>query len=80
MSEIHYPYHVRLPSYIGPAIRDARKKKQWTQKDLADYTATSVKFISNIEQGKATAQLDKVLDLIRTVGLRVYLTEGDIAE
>lgn len=78
MSEIKYPYHVRLPKYIGPAIKDARKKKQWTQKDLADYTATSVKFVSNIEQGKATAQLDKVLDLIRTVGLRIYLTEGEI--
>jgi len=80
MSKIKYPYHVRLPKYIGPAIKDARKKKQWTQKDLADYTATSVKFISNIEQGKTTAQLDKVFDLIRTVGLRVYLTEGDIGK
>lgn len=78
MPKIEYPYHVRLPQYIGPAIRDARKKKQWTQKDLADYTATSVKFISNIEQGKSTAQLDKVLDLLRTVGLRVYLTEGEL--
>ncbi len=78
MSKMKYPYHVRLPKYIGPAIKDARKKKQWTQKDLADYAATSVKFISNIEQGKTTAQLDKVFDLIRTVGLRVYLTEGDI--
>lgn len=80
MSEIKYPYHIRLPKYIGPAIRDARLKKQWTQKDLADYTATSVKFVSNIEQGKSTARLDKVLDLIRTVGLRVYLTEGDMEE
>jgi len=71
-------YPIRLPQYIGPAIKDARKKKQWTQKDLADYTATSVKFVSNIEQGKSTAQLDKVLDMIRTVGLRVYLTEGEI--
>jgi y4mF family transcriptional regulator len=79
MPKIEYPYHVRLPKYIGPAIKDARKKKQWTQKDLADYTATSVKFVSNIEQGKSTAQLDKVLDLIRTVGLRVYLTEEEIS-
>lgn len=78
MSEIKFPYYVRLPRYIGPAIKDARKKKNWTQKDLADYTATSVKFVSNVEQGKSTVQLDKVLDLIRTVGLRVYLTEGDI--
>lgn len=78
MSNIKYPYLIRLPKYIGAAIKDARKKKDWTQKDLADYTATSVKFISNVEQGKSTAQLDKVFDLIKAVGLRVYLTEGDI--
>jgi len=48
------------------------------QKDLADITGTSVKFISNVERGKSTARLDKVLDLIRAVGLRVYLTDGDV--
>jgi len=78
MPKIAYPYLVRLPQYIGLAIKDSRKNKNWTQKDLADYTATSVKFISNVEQGKGTAQLDKVFDLIKALGLRVYLTEGDI--
>ena len=75
---VKYPYLVRLPKYIGFAIAHKRKKKKMTQKDLADYTGTSVKFISNVEQGKSTARLEKVLDLIRTVGLMVYLTEGDI--
>ncbi|MFN2354096.1 MAG: helix-turn-helix domain-containing protein [Desulfopila sp.] len=78
MTSIEYPYLVRLPKYIGPAIKVARKKKNWTQKDLADYTATSVKFVSNVEQGKASAQLDKVLDLIRAVGLKVYLTDQEM--
>jgi len=49
-----------------------------TQKDLADITGTSVKFISNVERGKSTARLDKVLDLIRAVGLRVYLTDVNV--
>lgn len=80
MANITYPYLIRLPKYIGTAIKDSRKKKNWTQKDLADNTATSVKFVSNIEKGKATAQLDKVFDLIRAVGLRVYLAEGDIEQ
>lgn len=78
MPKIEYPYLVRLPKYLGTAINDARKKKCWTQKDLADVTATSVKFISNIERGKSTAQIDKVFDLIRAVGLKVYLTEGEV--
>jgi y4mF family transcriptional regulator len=78
MSNIEYPYLVQLPKYVGPAIEDKRKKKKMTQKDLADITGTSVKFISNVERGKSTARLDKVLDLIRAVGLRVYLTDGDV--
>jgi y4mF family transcriptional regulator len=78
MSNIKYPYLVQLPKYLGSAIAHKRKKEKMTQKDLADVTGTSVKFISNVEQGKSTARLDKVLDLIRAVGLRVYLTDGDI--
>ena len=78
MPNIKYPYLVRLPEYIGPALAHKRKKEKMTQKDLADVTGTSVKFISNIEQGKSTARLDKVLDLVRAVGLRVYLSDEDI--
>jgi HTH-type transcriptional regulator / antitoxin HipB len=73
-----YTYLVQLPKYIGSAIEEKRKQEKMTQKDLADITGTSVKFISNVERGKSTARLDKVLDLIRAVGLRVYLTDGDV--
>jgi len=66
-----YPYLVQLPKYIGSAIEEKRKQEKMTQKDLADITGTSVKFISNVERGNSTARLDKVLDLIRAVELRV---------
>jgi len=45
-----------------------------TQKDLSDITATSVKFISDVERGKATVQMDKTFDLLRALGLKVYLS------
>jgi HTH-type transcriptional regulator/antitoxin HipB len=61
MSEIKYPYRVRLPQYMGNAIKDIRKKKQMTQGDLADMIGTSIKFISDVERGKETVQMDKVL-------------------
>ena len=50
------------------------KKKQMTQSDLADVTGTSTKFISDVERGKNTVQIDKVFDLILALGLKVYLT------
>lgn len=75
MEKIEYPYQIRLPEYFGRAIKDNRKKKNMNQKDLADITGTSIKFISNIENGKPTAQIDKVLDLLRALSLQVYVTD-----
>ncbi len=71
---VKYPYHIPVPSYLGKAIRDARKKVDMTQGDLADITGTSVKFISDVERGKETVQIDKVFDLLRALSLQVYLT------
>lgn len=76
--EILYPYHIRLPKYFGNAIKAQRKKKTWTQLQLANWTGTSVKFISNIEQGKSTAQLDKVFDLLKALDLQLYLSDKKI--
>ena len=36
--KIHFPYHIRLPKYLGEVIKLSRKQKKMTQKDLADIT------------------------------------------
>ena len=71
---IEYPYHVRLVKYLGKAIQETRKKKKMRQSDLADVTGTSVKFISDVERGKETIQMDKVFVLLRALGLKLYVT------
>ena len=71
---IEYPYRVRLVKYLGKAIQDTRKKKKMKQSDLADITGTSVKFISDIERGKETIQMDKAFVLLRALGLKLYVT------
>ncbi len=80
MTKITYPYRALGPWYIGEAIKDARKQKSMKQEDLANLTGTSVKFISNVERGKETVQLDKVFDLLRAVGLSIYLTQGPLED
>jgi y4mF family transcriptional regulator len=80
MNKIDYPYRIRLPGYLGKAIKDTRKSKGMTQKNLADLTGTSVKFISDVERGKNTAQTDKVFDLLRALGLIVYVTQAPLPE
>ena len=74
MTELKYPYRIRLPKYMGRAIKNTRNKKKMTQSDLADITGVSVKFISDVERGKETVQMDKVFDLARALGLQIYLT------
>ena len=71
---IEYPYRVRLVKYLGKAIQDTRKKKEMRQSDLADITGTSVKFISEIERGKETVQMDKAFVLLQALGLKLYIT------
>ncbi|MCK5695013.1 MAG: helix-turn-helix transcriptional regulator [Desulfobacula sp.] len=74
MTKIRYPYRIRLVKYMGRALKDTRKKKKMTQGDLADITGVSVKFISDVERGKETIQMNKVFDLARALGLLIYLT------
>ena len=74
MIEIKYPYRIRLVKYMGKALKDIRKKKKMTQGDLADITGVSVKFISDVERGKETIQMDKAFDLARALGLLIYVT------
>lgn len=79
METINYPYLIRLPKYLGRAIRNTRKDKKMTQGDLAAITGTSIKFISDVERGKETVQFDKVLDLARALGLYLYVTPEPLA-
>jgi len=72
---IEYPYRVRLVNYLGKAIQDTRKKKNMNQSDLANITGTSVKFISDVERGKETIQMDKAMVLLRALGLKLYVTD-----
>lgn len=77
-NSIEYPYLIRMPNYLGRAIRGQRKKMGMSQGDLADITGTSTKFVSDIERGKETAQMDKVFDLLRALALHVYVADAPI--
>ncbi|MCM1039906.1 MAG: helix-turn-helix domain-containing protein [Ruminococcus sp.] len=56
---------------FGGAIRQRRKELHYTQAYLAEFTGLSVSFISDLERGKATAELGKALYIANTLGLDV---------
>ena len=54
---------------LGEAIRTRRKELHYTQAFLAEFTGFSVSFISDVERGKATAEIGKTLQLLMILGL-----------
>ena len=59
---------------IGELVRKTRKGMGVTQRDLALTSGTGMRFIIDLEQGKATCQLEKVLTVLNTLGVRIDLT------
>lgn len=63
---------------LGLAIRRARVAQGFTRDELALVTGLSPKFITQVEGGKPTAQIGKVLQLLQElgIGLSVHLPEN----
>jgi len=59
---------------IGKLVRMYRKEQSVTQADLAALCAVGVRFISDLENGKQTAELGKVLHVLKCLGLEVAVT------
>jgi HTH-type transcriptional regulator / antitoxin HipB len=59
---------------LGNAIRSARRSLDVTQDQLALTSGTNRRFIIELEQGKPTAQIGKVLQVLRTLGVSLALT------
>lgn len=62
-------------SDFGAKLRERRKSLGYTQKDLSKYTGLSISFLSDLERGKKTAELEKALYVANILGLDVILTD-----
>jgi y4mF family transcriptional regulator len=58
---------------MGQTIQARRKKLGMNQADLALVSGTGVRFISDLENGKATCQLGKTLRVLESLGLEIIL-------
>ena len=59
---------------IGKLIRETRKKLGVTQKTLALTSGTGLRFIIELEKGKETCEVGKVLTVLHTLGIKMTLT------
>jgi len=54
-----------LPADLRRALKDARKKRGWSQRDLARRLGIAQRHISGIESGKIVPRYDTLLELVR---------------
>lgn len=60
---------------LAAQIRAARRRYGLTQTALAGLAGTGLRFISELERGKPTVSLDKLLAVVATLGLRLELRD-----
>ncbi|MCB1114326.1 MAG: helix-turn-helix transcriptional regulator [Chlamydiia bacterium] len=63
---------------IGSWVKKLRKEMGITQESLALASGTGLRFISNLENGKPTCQIDKVLQVLSAlrIGITLETSEG----
>lgn len=59
---------------LGETVRRIRKESGLTQRDAAALCNVSLPFLNGVEQGKATAQIGKVLAVCQRFGIEVRLS------
>ena len=60
---------------FGEAVKNKRKKSGYTQKNISEFMGVSISFLSDLENGKKTIELEKALAVANLLGLDVELNE-----
>ena len=65
---------VQNTAALGELVRSERKALGLTQGDLAAASGVSLRFVSELERGRETAGVGRVLHLLGMLGIEVRLT------
>lgn len=73
---IHRPV-VRSPTEtLGAVMRERRKALGINQSELAALAGVGLAFLYELEHGKATVRVDKVLAVLDVLGLELHVRQG----
>jgi transcriptional regulator with XRE-family HTH domain len=56
---------------FGKSLKKRRKELGYTQRYISEFTGFSISFISDLENGKSTAELGKAIYLANMLGLDI---------
>lgn len=61
-------------SELGLIVRRERKAQKLKQAELAAVSGVGIRFVVDLEAGKPTLQLEKVLRVVRTLGCSIQIS------
>jgi transcriptional regulator with XRE-family HTH domain len=78
---LEFVMHVTItsPAELGLVVRATRKAQGLRLDDVAAFAGVGPVFAGDVEHGKETVQLGRVLKLMRQLGLKVVIDAPDIA-
>jgi len=63
---------------LGKQIKELRKKLKLTQVEFAKRAGLGLRFVRELEQGKATIRLDKLNQVLEFLGYHLELKKNEV--
>ena len=60
---------------IGKLVKENRKKQKLTQVQLAQLSNVGPRFLSDLENGKPTCEVEKTLKVLTNLGIKLIVQE-----
>jgi len=61
---------------LGLAVRTRRRALRLNQAELANLSGVGLAFLYDLEHGKTTLRIDKVLSVLAVLGLELHVRDG----
>jgi len=71
------PFRVYTAASLGAAIRHYRQAVGLTQAELAERAGLNRTYLSDLEQGRETEQVRRILRVLKQLGVRMTLEKAD---
>lgn len=74
------PTPVKDPKGIGALVRQARKQAKLKQAEAAAMCGVGTRFLSDLENGKPTLHLGKMLQVVKAFGLVILIKKKELTD
>jgi len=71
---------IHSPIDISAAIKNRRKSLNLTQAECAAFCGVGNRFFSELENGKQSLHLGKVMQVLQMLGLKIQITKNEIGK